>query len=487
MSAEVKPVDQSKDWRFSTRWKLATAVLIVLAAPVCYRVCEVFSIPDVGEPFDVEAFASYRLPDARNAFVHYRKAIELFVPPHKVLESYPATHPQEFLESQSAAGEGWEHAIPAVRRWVALNRGSLDELKHGAELAEGLGRPLSEALDAGIAFDTGSELRECARLEAVEGARLTAEGRVAEAWDCYRSLLRLSRHMAMHAHLLSSFSGGAIGNLGVYGGVHWSAQKSVGAADLKKAISDVLSVEEMRTPASDTIKIEYLGLRLFASRGVFGGMTFRPWVRFTGYPAEFGRSARLIVANLLAQADRPRYLRTPVHPGVFKLFELDPTSAPNPMLRPPDEVERSAISSVGPVSKALHWISPEAADELAAYDPREMITVLYGAYQAEDNAQTRRAGLLLALALQLHYREHGEFPAALDELVKRGYLKSIPADPFGKGGPFRYRRESGPQGAAVVWSVWFDGIDQGGVDLNFGGNDWGLRVAVPGSSSEPAK
>jgi hypothetical protein len=270
---------------------------------------------------------------------------------------------------------------------------------------------------------------------------------------------------------------------GFYGGVHWSAQKSVGAADLKKAIRDVLSVEEMRTPASDTIKIQYVGLRLFANKGVFGGMTFRPWVRFTGYPAEFGRSARLIVANLLAQADRPRYLRTPVHPGVFKLFELDPTSAPNPMLRPPEEIERSAITSAGPVSKAINRISQEAADEIAAYDPRETITTLCGACGAADTAQTGRDGLLLALALQLHYREHGEFPAALDELVKRGYLRSIPLDPFGKGEPFRYRREAGPQGAGVVWSVWFDGIDQGG-DEN---NDRIFRVSVPRMSDASAK
>jgi hypothetical protein len=249
----------------------------------------------------------------------------------------------------------------------------------------------------------------------------------------------------------------------------------------------MLAVEEMKTPASDTIKVEYLGLRTFANKGIIWGATFRPWVRFTGYPAEFGRSARLIVANLLSQADRPRYRRTPVHPGLFKLFELDPTSPPNPLLRPPEEIERSAITSVSAVSKALNWIAPEAASEIGGYDPREMITSLYGACQAQDSAQTRRDSLLLALALQLHYREHGKFPDALEELVRKGYLRSIPIDPYGKGEPFRYRRESGPNGAAIVWSVWLDGIDQGGIDLHFGANDWGLRVLAPGTSAAPSK
>jgi hypothetical protein len=480
MTAETKSPGRPKNSRFLTLGKLTIgALLLIPAAFVGFRAYEVFSTPDIGEPFDVEAFASYTLPNVQNAFVHYRNAIKLFFPPKKVLESDPAADPQKFWDSQSAAGDGWEHAIPAVRRWVALNRGTLDEMKRGSELAEGLERPLSEALDAGMNFDSWAQLRECARLEAAEGARLIAEGQTAEAWVCYRSLLRLSRHLAMHSQMLSSLVGGAIADLGVRGGVRWSAQKSVGAADLKKAIRDVLSVEEMKTPASDTIKVEYLGLHAFANRGVLWGATVPPWVQFTGYPAQVARTARLVVANLLTQADRPLYLRTPIHPGPLKLFELDPTSAPDPKVRPPDEIERSAISSAGAVAKSLNWISPEVASNIEIQDPKMLLENLNGACQATDTAQTRRDVLLLALALQLHYREHRKFPASLDELVKQGYLKSIPADPFGKGEPFRYRREPDPKQSAVVWSVWVDGIDQGGVDLHFGGNDWGFRVAVP--------
>lgn len=86
------------------------------------------------------------------------------------------------------------------------------------------------------------------------------------------------------------------------------------------------------------------------------------------------------------------------------------------------------------------------------------------------------------LALQLNYREHGSFPASLAELVKNGYLKSIPIDPFGKGQAFRYRREPESHGAAVVWSVWIDGVDQAGIDLI-----GGLRVLAPSTSAAPSK
>jgi hypothetical protein len=242
----------------------------------------------------------------------------------------------------------------------------------------------------------------------------------------------------------------------------------------------------MRTPPSDIIKLEYLALREFATKGLYGGTEMSTLVRFTGYPAQVGRSARLVVANLLTQADRPRYLRTAVHPGKLGLFELDPPGTRDPSLLPQVEIERSAVTNAPTVAKVLRHVAPETASEVEICDPQLMTQSLHYAVQVHDTAQTRRSGLLLALALQLYYREHGAFPAKLEDLVRNGYLKSIPIDPFGKGEPFRYRHESGPQGAVVVWSVWVDGIDQGGVNSP-GSDDWSLRVVAPGTKAAAVK
>src|ERR1700722_3225372 len=101
MTTETKSPGRSKVSRFFTLGKLTIAVLLLIpAAFVGVRAYEVFSTPDVGEPFDVEAFASYTLPNEQNAFVHYRKAIELLVPRQKVLESDPAADLHKFLESE---------------------------------------------------------------------------------------------------------------------------------------------------------------------------------------------------------------------------------------------------------------------------------------------------------------------------------------------------------------------------------------------------
>jgi hypothetical protein len=484
MSAVANPAEDSTRTRSRRLKRSAIGILIlVVAVPVGYRAYEVLDTPDVGEPFDVEAFASYSLPDERNAFTYYRKAVKLFVTEQAVMDSDATIKSSDFWKSWTAAAEGWEHAIPGVRRWVAVNRPMLAEWKHGADCAESLEYSPADLL-AGIPWssDSAQRLQNCARLQDLEGMRLIAEGHPTEAWGCFRNLLRASRHLAMHGTCLDTLVGNAIGELGVCGGVKWSGQKSVGAVQLKNAIRDLLSVEEMRTPPSDTIKLDYVFFKL-AETGHAYGTSGRSWIRSTGYPAELGRAARLVVANLLTQVDRPRYLRTPVHPGHFGLFELDPKEPPNLNLRPPEEIERFAETSAGTVAKMLRQIAPDAANEIQLYDPQIAMSGLQAAYEAQDTAQARRESLRLALALQLHIREHGEFPASLDELVKRGYLKSIPPDPFGKGEPFRYGRESTTPGSAVVWSIWTDGVDQGGVEKV----DWVIRVKPPSASGAPGK
>jgi hypothetical protein len=481
---ETNSDDHAKRTKSRRLKRSAIGILIlVVAAPVGYRAYEFLSTPDVGEPFDVEAFASYSLPDERNAFAYYRKALKLFVTEQAVMDSDATIKSSDFWKSWTAAEEGWEHAIPGVRRWVAVNRPMLAEWQRGADCAESLEYSPADLM-AGVPWssDSAQRLQNCARLQDLEGMRLIAEGHPTEAWGCFRNLLRASRHLAMHGTCLDTLLGNVIGELGVRGGMKWSAQKTVSAAQLKNAIRDLLAVEELRTPPSDKIKLDYVFFKL-AENGHPYGASGRSWIRSTGYPAELGRSARLVVANLLTQVDRPRYLRTPVHPGHFGLFELDPKESPNPNLRPPEEIERFAETSAGTVAKMLRRIAPDAANEIQLYDSQLAMGGLQKAYEAQDMAQARRESLLLALALQLHFREYGEFPASLDELVKRGYLKSIPPDPFGRGEPFRYRRESAPSGGAVVWSIWIDGVDQGGVEKV----DWVVSVKPPSTGVAPTK
>ena len=104
---------------------------------------------------------------------------------------------------------------------------------------------------------------------------------------------------------------------------------------------------------------------------------------------------------------------------------------------------------------------------------------------AHDREAARQVLLETTLALQIWYREHGEFPDSLEPLVG-GLLESLPGDPFGKGEPIRYRRETDASQGATIWSIGDDEVDNDGrVDINKGNSRQGdvvISVKAPGRS-----
>jgi hypothetical protein len=255
-----------------------------------------------------------------------------------------------------------------------------------------------------------------------------------------------------------------------------AARPELTAVDLRGALADALSADAMMPPPSETLKAEYLCSRNMIGDvvGAFGELSTRPLWKFltpgltlVGYQERIQRSLKLVFANLLTQIDRPRFKRTARRRGTIAMFELDPASEANPKVYSPEKIERWAISGPGPDAEMLGYLSPKV----------EVLDFF-------DYERVGRVALVVGLALQLHYREHGQFPAALEELVANRYLKEIPADPFGKGEPIHYRREPDARQGAVLWSVWTDGIDQDGrVDVTDqkAGNacDRVFRIAAP--------
>ena len=99
-----------------------------------------------------------------------------------------------------------------------------------------------------------------------------------------------------------------------------------------------------------------------------------------------------------------------------------------------------------------------SAASQAEYAPLLVLTRSFRATQAvAERYLGRRDGTLVGLALELHRRRHGAYPASLDELTP-GVLPSIPADRIA-GGPVRYRLTNG---RPVVYSVGADRDDDGG-------------------------
>lgn len=82
------------------------------------------------------------------------------------------------------------------------------------------------------------------------------------------------------------------------------------------------------------------------------------------------------------------------------------------------------------------------------------------AFASRDMALARRDALLIIIALELHHRRHGSYPATLAELTSQ-FLPAVPLDPM-DGKPFRYSPTGGPNGGPLLYSVGADGVDDGG-------------------------
>ena len=199
----------------------------------------------------------------------------------------------------------------------------------------------------------------------------------------------------------------------------------------------------MTPPASDCLKAEYLSTS--NSVGWAEAQIGPVVVLFSGGRDRARRSLKLIFANWLSQADLPRFQRASISAAKTELFDVDPAKAAGGLSAA--EIERRCnLSGSRPGAALVNLMLPAG----------------FAGIEAIDREQARCAGLILVLVLELYAREHGELPANLEALVKAGYLKSIPADPFGKGEPMHYRRAEKAADGGLVWSVWLDGIDQEG-------------------------
>ncbi len=420
---------------------LFAAVLLMVASGVKQRL-HYGSAPEA-EPFDLDAFKSVSVADAKNAATLYRKAVPLFIAESSLLKTPQSM--QAFEHSREQAVNDWSLANADVRNWLSLNRKAMEVWKEGSQLDECLDTPPA-LLNASTAYSSElSTCREFARLAALEASRLSAEGHVDEAWDWYRAMLRSSCHVGMHMGMIGRMMGVAVQATATDPIIAWSARPELSAAQLKRALNETLAAAALTPSTSDCLKAEYL----------LAVNSFDEFEKDAGGPAvvfnlfrvreHAHHSLRLIFANWLGPADRPRFRRPPVVTGSPDLYEREPSAPPGTPSA--DEIQAECgLSGHMPSAMFLSMLLPAG---MALVD-------------SVDREEVRRSAVVLALALELYAREHNELPADLAQLVKAGYLKTIPADPYGKGESFHYRRGKTRAEGGLLWSVWVDQIDDDG-------------------------
>ncbi len=147
-------------------------------------------LPDVGEPFDVQAFmSSCNVPKPENAFELYRQAFAL-------LDEEAVVYGRDPFR---ASRLHWRDAEKPIRQMHLRNKAALDLW------FEGSGRPRSVCFAPGKVgverdeqfAETAFGMRSLAALAQLEATRMESMGRFDQALHWHKALLRSSRHLGM--------------------------------------------------------------------------------------------------------------------------------------------------------------------------------------------------------------------------------------------------------------------------------------------------
>lgn len=407
-------------WLMGSRRRVLGAVLLALATAAAlplWWATQLVGLPDVGDPFDVEAFRAETIPDDQNAFVLYRRAEALFKP----RKASPGTSTKALLDPLSR----WSTTVPENRRWAEVNRDALALYRRGAD------RP--DALDPSLVTTGGvAELdafRAFQLLALLEASRLEEQGDMAGAWGWYRANLRMVHHVGLRGTLIrrnyaQSWHDGIRKRAAV-----WAFNPRTTPAQLRQALDDVLACEAIAPSESYALKSEYLYVvkdqSAWRRRGfgsppwwmrVFPSLAYQlvpeqkeaiadAWSIWRRDAERWRRLVGLVAANRLAFYDLPPDQRPSPDPGVLfcDLYAFGPEAPAKARALAPEALGRW-LDSTDRAHKAIDFLNclPQRIKEVANH--RELV---------------------LLLANQLYRRDHGADPPKPEALVGP-YLKSLP-------------------------------------------------------------
>ena len=431
-------------WVFRSRRRvvIATSLLLaILLAPPLWWSIQLMGLPDVGDPYDVEAFRSFTIPDESNAFVLYREAADRLKPWVE-----PGNPKDRRIDRRFPLSK----ADPTVRRWVEDNREAMEIYRRGTERPDALAP--SEPLTV-RSYEVLKALGAFQELAFLEASRLEGQGDMMGAWAWYRAALRAAYHVGQHA---TTFERGFAQRWQVEvqrRAGSWAADPRTSPAMLRRALDDAIACEALRPSDSYTIKMSYqfackVLMRLdtpgrhqliFDLKTVHIGSSqyqldpdlvraiadaWRSWRR---EPERSLRVIRLAIANWLAHEDAPPDRRSGPDPdisGPYDFYAFGPEAPAGARALSPRALDRWLTTAADAQILLRSW-------DLRAVRIRERVT---------------HWGFVVLLASQLYRRDHGTDPPSEQSLVGP-YLKELPDDGYGDaGGAKDGGGSAGPEG-----------------------------------------
>jgi hypothetical protein len=405
-------------WIAESRRRVWCVILILLSmvtAPPLWWAAQLMGLPNVGDPFDVEAFRAKTIPDDRNAFVLYRRAAALF---QRLRHSDTSASLSLDLHTQ------WSKADPEVRRWAEVNREALALYRQGADRPAALD-PSLMSIEGFVAFEA---LRPFQRLALLEASRLEEQGDMAGAWGWYRACLRTIHHVGAHGMVYRRREAQRWHNQLRKRLTGWAADARTTPAQLRQALDDAVACGAIVPSEAFTLKAEYLNLvEALDGRNRFAGRMMPSWLR----PATPFLTPERIQSIADAwrvwrrEPDRSRRVTRLLTANRLAYYDLPPDQRPSP---DPDALS-CELYPFGPEAPAkARALSPRALGRWldSTHDPRRLAGFLnWSAVQFEEVANHRE--LVILLATELYRRDQGTDPPSPKALVGP-YLKSLPAE-----------------------------------------------------------
>jgi hypothetical protein len=405
-------------------WRISASVALVLLATglLAWWATQLWGLPDIGDPFDVAFFEAEQVPDDRNAFLWYRDAAAMTTRISRTMQAQKKEAPRKF------EGE-WSKASLAWREFLALSGEALATWRAGSEKPDArYDHP--EGLSLQTMLPVSQELRMLGRLSVLEGSRLETVGDMAGAWGWYRAALRASRHSGKHGFQIERLIGAANHDDASKALTRWASDPRVDAPLLRVAFDEVIAIDAMTVPWSESLKVEYLifvhslpdptfleELLMFREQGDPADWCMDlPIPTGAKKPIQTARVllahdrerslrvGRLLTANWLAQIDKLPTRRSKLARNDPSIYEADPAAPPASRALPPVKLSKWLDSSLM-ASRFFHGLSKYSS--------------------AIDRERGRQAKLVIHLAEQLYLLEHGGTPPSLQALVGP-YLKALP-------------------------------------------------------------
>jgi hypothetical protein len=403
---------------------LVVALLFMAGVIELWRGVSLLGLPDIGDPFDVEAFQSLRIPEQQDSIVLLRKAQEK-------LTGMPSLSRAELSAALNAP---WSKTAPELREWATANRRVLELFRTASERPDGI---MTSTFDQfGIHYHLS--LGDFCWLAILEASRLEEQGDMAGAWNWYQAVLRMKTHVMRRGSVFQRY-------IAERSTAHlrpriaaWAADKRTSESLLRRALGQVVAGEPRPERDANSLKVEYLAkmYELDAKWGIvqqgddeeerfkIAGEDLPPnlaWIPyatkryFANDPERSRRVLRLAFANWLAHAEEKdaRYLKPAAR---ARIGRGNSRSA----------INFYDVSQDAPA--AARRLTPEDLAKALIRTRDAKLLLRFWPWPAVSTTERREhRALVVLLASELYERDHGK-PAASERALVGGYLDYLPSD-----------------------------------------------------------